>query len=127
MSQQFQLGLFGAVNAPPGLPEPVRRILTAARDVGRRIVRGEWGVGVKPRTRTWVPNGDCCCPLGALLLSEKAKYEGDRMSAIQSVAQVLGITQEEVCHFTRGFDGDRNVEYSEWFEYGRMVAKELGL
>jgi hypothetical protein len=121
-----QLGLFAAVNAPPGLPEPVRRILTAARNVGRRIVRREWGVGVKPRTRTWVPNGDCCCPLGALLLMEGAKCEGEKLSAIQSVAQVLDISQEEVCEFTRGFDGDSNIGYGQWFEYGRMVAKELG-
>jgi hypothetical protein len=110
------------------LPPVVTEILHAARSMAfsTRIVRGCWGIGVGPK-RKWMPTGDCCCALAALLVVKGAQADEDDQSASPSVARALGISAHEVYQFIDGYDGQRPDDGSPWFGYGRRVAKELGV
>jgi len=119
-----QLSLFAPPSVPVYLPHFVHEILRACQSIGARIVRGHWGVGL--HGRKWVLVGDSCCPLSALLIAKKAAAESGDNSAAPSVSRLLGITDQEVYEFNRGFDGHGPGNGSKWFEYGQLVALELG-
>ena len=122
---------------PADLPPAVARILRAARSVSfrARVARGCWGVGVGDG-RKWVLTGDCCCPLGALLVAEGAEAPprsnryatvAELRSPIRAAARLLGVEQDDVCRFVNGFDGNESGSGSAWHGYGRRVAAELGV
>lgn len=125
-----QLSLF--VAAPPAavssqLPAVVVEIITAARAISfsMRIVRWHWGIGIGPKRR-WMPTGDCCCALSALILAKKEVAEPRETSAICASERLLGCSANDVYSFLHGFDGiPAEGSDSKWYKYGELVAKEV--
>jgi hypothetical protein len=126
-----QLSLFvrapTSVDVPSDLPACMQEILQAARAISfsTRIVRGHWGIGFPARGRRWALQGDCCCALGAWLVSKGAEAEKGDQSPVPTVARILSVDQLRVREFVDGFDGKTGD--SVWFGYGQRVAQELGV
>jgi hypothetical protein len=112
---------------PPDVPPVVAEILHIARSMvfSARIVRGCWGIGIGSK-RKWVLTGDCCCALGAVLVTKEAVADPHETSPRATVMRILGLTGAQLDSFMHGFDDHWYVEdESEWYRYGEMVAKRL--
>lgn len=127
-----QLSLFAAAPAAAvtGLPAPVAVVVEAARSMAfsALVVRRQWGIGIGPKRR-WVLDGDRCCALSALILARGGVAERGEKSPRHAAARLLGVGLGEVDSFIHGFDdtfGDRGPSLP-WWEYGLLVAKELGI
>ncbi len=111
-----------------------RRILDAvkaAKAQGIEIVQGAWSVRWDAEEKKFVCENNCCCPLGALLLTEQPEVVGeeedidDAEQLSQVAAAVLGKDEEWTNNFVEAYDDDDTSVVNSAYKAGAKVRDLL--
>lgn len=120
----------------------ISKAMRACQKKGIKIKQGGWGTKYDEHLGYFVPDKSCgkmkgaVCALGALLVHkngalEYRPYAGRAAEVVDAAAVALGVDDDWVNNFTRGFDGDTPdimLEDEVWSDKkGTWVTKKVKL